>query len=536
MDKGYAKEKLNSQIEVDKEVLSILPKNNKKNLNAYKEKCAEIKTVYANYFTEVTGEIKRRLLKLKSVEADFKIDELYQEMLNMQKIYILNPYVTSFEKMGLDELLYVLRRFYKNNLQSVDESIIRCLKKFREMGINLTENDFNYSFYTKEYIKALLKAEANGNINSSETKDTFEKLYWKCPDIILHIELNFRSLYLKYEKEIDKYFVNLEKDLLSELNFEDKQQADEHYKKVNEQWIECQKHDAAIILKKFLNGEYTIRDYEATNIENLTKKLLIQPDDTVLDADTLEEFNNNIYKLQDSLYEYKKFLTFKFIYDKAVALYNSNEKYHVLYAQKLKSIRKLEGKLFNINRRIEKKDRHLFLILRIFKGKNKLEKNNEDVEQKIKELKQEYRDLELSKMSNIIKSSLNNNSTIHDLLTLTSYYFSYLVDLIIEQFEDASQDYIYDKIAEFRDFIRYPNITIINNVSIVQEKDIALMIKDKYKLCNINVMKEDFEEDNLDKLISNVDIICTNNNIKSSKLTFEDIKFILQADKLLETK
>ena len=93
-----------------------------------------------------------------------------------------------------------------------------------------------------------------------------------------------------------------------------------------------------------------------------------------------------------------------------------------------------------------------------------------------------------------------------------------------------------DKIAEFRDFIRYPNITIINNISIVQEKDIALMIKDKYKLCNINVMKEDFEDDNLDKLISNVDTICTNNNIKSSKLTFEDIKFILQADKLFETK
>ena len=123
----------------------------------------------------------------------------------------------------------------------------------------------------------------------------------------------------------------------------------------------------------------------------------------------------------------------------------------------------------------------------------------------------------------------------YDLLKLTTYFFSFLVDLVIDEFEDATQDVIYDKIADFKEFIKNPNITIINNISITQEKDIALTIKDKYKLCNMNVMKEDFEEDNLDKLMSNVDVICTYNNIKRSNLSVEDIKFILQAGKLLES-
>ncbi len=40
--------KLNNQIEVDKEVLSVLPVNNKKNLKEFKLKCEEIKKNYEN--------------------------------------------------------------------------------------------------------------------------------------------------------------------------------------------------------------------------------------------------------------------------------------------------------------------------------------------------------------------------------------------------------------------------------------------------------------------------------------------------------
>ena len=52
------KEKINSQIDVDKEILSVLPKNNKKNLKEYKFKAAEIKQNYTTYLDQILSEMK----------------------------------------------------------------------------------------------------------------------------------------------------------------------------------------------------------------------------------------------------------------------------------------------------------------------------------------------------------------------------------------------------------------------------------------------------------------------------------------------
>ena len=45
-----------------------------------------------------------------------------------------------------------------------------------------------------------------GDINSKEMKAKFDDIYWKCPEIIMQIELNLRTLYLINEEEIDKFF------------------------------------------------------------------------------------------------------------------------------------------------------------------------------------------------------------------------------------------------------------------------------------------------------------------------------------------
>ena len=70
------KEKINSQIDVDKEILSVLPKNNKKNLKEYKFKAAEIKQNYTTYLDQILSEMKRRTVKIKSINADPKVEKL----------------------------------------------------------------------------------------------------------------------------------------------------------------------------------------------------------------------------------------------------------------------------------------------------------------------------------------------------------------------------------------------------------------------------------------------------------------------------
>ena len=528
------KEKINAQIDIDKEILSVLPKNNKKNLQAYKDKAAEIGNEYSNYLSEIISEMKRRVIKIKSFVPDPKIEKITQEIQEMEnKIVILNPNTTSFEKMQLDETLYTLKRFYRNNLELINESIIRAIESFKTVGIHLSANDFNYSVFTKEYMQVLLETIKKGESNSTKVKDTFEQIYWKCSDIIIHIELNFRSIYLKYEKSIDKYFEEEKKAIIKEMGLKP-DEIIEKYNNLYTQLIEAKNKDTALIVEKFLNNEIVPKDFEPTNIKKNYKRLLGK-DLEEFDFDKTQEINKNILRLQNSLYEFKNYIKFKYIYDEVLEIYKSKEKYKTICNQKLKQIKKLETKLFKTNKRLNRVENHKGILKKIFnKNNNRLEKININVNTQILELRQIYREYEDNKIKNIIVSSFNDSSTIYQVLLLICNFYSFLVNTIIKEFPDIKQEDIFDTIEQFRRFIKYPKFTIINNVKISEDKDIVLMIKDKYYLCDINITKEDLNEDNIFNFITIVNNICQSNYIKNSKTTLEDIQFLLQVNKLLD--
>ena len=54
--------------------------------------------------------------------------------------------------MKLDELLFILRRFYKNNLEQVNNNILACIRRFAEVGVDLKPEDFNYSPFARRYM------------------------------------------------------------------------------------------------------------------------------------------------------------------------------------------------------------------------------------------------------------------------------------------------------------------------------------------------------------------------------------------------
>lgn len=527
-------EKINNQIDANKEILSVLPKNNKKNLQAYKEKAAEIKAEYEKYSEDILSEIKRRAIKINSIIPDPKIANTEQEIKYMEKIKLLDKNITSFEKMELDEILYVLKRFYKNNLELINGAIVKCLEKFKIVGVTLTARDFDYSIYTKEYMDVLFSEIKKGDMNSTLVKDTFEQVYWRCPDIITHIELNIRSLYLKNEKIINKYYEDVARQVMDELNANERE-ALEKYNEKQSHLIDLKNEDTALIIEKFKNGEEAIRDYERENVKKSYKKLLNIDIDEISNSE-LEEFNKNIIRLNSNLYEYKSYLEFKFIYDELLEIYNTKEKYNAVCSEKLKQIKKLEMDISKQNKKTEKLERHASFILKLFSrgNNNKLERINTNINSKIVDLKNLYREYEENKVKDIISTKLNNDSTIYDGLMLVKNFYSFLADVIIKKYEDILQDEIKTKIANFKQFVEFPNIIIINNIKITEDKDMAIVVKDKYNLCNINITVGDLSEENIDNLIATVNNICLYSYINKSKVTVEDIKFILQANKILE--
>ena len=149
-------------------------------------------------------------------------------------------------------------------------------------------------------------------------------------------------------------------------------------------------------------------------------------------------------------------------------------------------------------------------------------------------IKDLYRKIDNDKVNDKIATMLTDNSTIYDALFLAGSFYTFLVEAIINEFPDIPEKDINQTVAEIRKFITSPYITIINNVTIKEDKDMALMIKDKYNLFNINISKADLDETAIGALMNTVELIVNAYNLENSGLELEDVKFVLKANKIIE--
>ena len=98
-----------------------------------------------------------------------------------------------------------------------------------------------------------------------------------------------------------------------------------------------------------------------------------------------------------------------------------------------------------------------------------------------------------------------------------------------------SDESIVDYIDTLQEFARWPYFTILNNINILEEKDIAFLIKDKYNLLGINLAKDDLDESKLPKLIETLEKIerfycITKNNIDVDTIEDEiDLKVVVDS-------
>ena len=523
---------LNDKIETDKEILSVMPKNTKKNTDIYLKRANEIKEEYQRYLDNIILEIKRRVNRINSIEINPEIEKAENNVKVLETVDLFGDSNTSYEKMKLDEIIFVLRRFYKNNLEQVNNDIQECVKKFEEIGINLAPSDFNYSPFVREYMDKFFIAYEQNDVNSSIMKNTFEKIYWECPDIIIHIELNIRYLYLKNQKEIDKYFSNQNKELFKRIKITDKDFLSK-FEELRKEVIDLKEKDKKIWFDKFVNKELDLKNYSKENIQKQYDRLLVKQYDEY-SAEEHKEIKENIFKLSKSLYEYKNYLNYKYIIDKVIKIYNEKEKYKDIYGKQLKEIQKLEAKLFKTNQKYKTVEKKKDKILYRIKSREQLKQLTSDINSQVLEIKKLYRQMDSDKAKDKIASTLTDNSSLYDAIFIAAAYYTFLVETIIEEFEDVTDEEISEAIVKIRDFITNPYVIRLKNISIKDDKDIALLIKDKYNLNNINITKDELNEDDVDMLIENVSCVVNSCNIEKSELNLDDIQYFIKANKILE--
>ena len=523
---------LNEKIDTDKEILAVLPKNTKKNVESYIKKVQEIKINYEKYLGNIINEIQDRTNKINEIKENPEIKEVEEDLEKFNNLDLLGIGNTSYEKMKLDELLFILRRFYKNNLEQVNNNILACIRRFAEVGVELKPEDFNYSPFARRYMKVFFREYKKGDVNSQTMKDIFEKLYWECSDIIVHIELNIRYLYLKHEKEIDRHFANENKLILKDLETSDREYL-EKYRTLKAKLDDLKGPDKKLMLDRFLNKELDLKDYEPIAIEKQFEKILAQPIDNYAKTE-LNDIKENIVKLSKTLEEYQNYLKYKFIFDELLKIYKEKEKYKNGYERQKKEIQKLESKLVKTNKKYEKTDKLKNMIFFKKNSEEKLKTLTIDINNQIINLKELYRKIDDDKVFDKISTMLTDNSSIYDALFLAGSFYTFLVEAIIKEFPDIPEKEINETVVAIRKFITSPYITIINNVTIKEEKDMALMIKDKYNLFNINITKEDLSESSIGALVNTVETLVNAYNLENSGLDLQDAKFILKSKKILQ--
>lgn len=523
--------KLQERIEADKEALGLLPRNNLKNVTKTLEKIDEIRDKYKETYEDIIQEIASRYDDINKVEENPEISDIEDEIQRIEDNITINHMKTSYERMELDRLIFSINGFYKKKLNAVNQDIYMVLKKFESVGIKLTADDFDYSEYAHEYMKVFIEEAKKGNVYSDRIKDTFEKLYIKCSELIMHISLNIRSLYHRNEKMIDKFYIVKKEQTLSDMETTE-EQIEEKCEAMKTRVNSLRDKDDRTILNRFLNTELLVNDYKKESISALINKM-----QTVGQKDD-EEFYSNIRKLLNNLKEYQIYAEFKFLVNDIISMYKKNEKEKenkekskkTQYELRMEEIAKAEKRLYQLNGSINKKSG----ILSFLKKKDKTEADVLERNNQILVIKDLYRKLDDDMIDRGVKEKISETTTILETLVFASSYYNFISRKIIKQVPEITEDEINSMIVRLKEAIKGPGFSVINNMNITELKDMSIIIKDKYKLLGLNVNKEDFEEGSVESLTNLVKTLNIYNNIQTSNLSMADIEFMCKAKEILK--
>ncbi len=514
-------EDISHEIEVNKEVLASMPVNNAKNLSAYKKKIESLKTEYSKYRDDIYEELEKRTGKYLDVKPNARTEIVEHELNSLNSVDILNPINTPYEKLRLDTLFYSLAHYYKDDLENVNNDIKKAIEIYKNVGINLTHEDFCYSDYAEKYIEELTRDDSIDRM-----KDIFEDLHWKCPDLILHIEVSLRIIYHKNIKLFEKYIEDQQRAILSGNMTVD----DYVMKRTNlgRELYDLKNYDTFVILNKFMNNELLLNDYNTVSVGKSYGKFLGDNYDISFAKEKVEDFKN----LYNNLEEYRNYSKFSYVLDDVKKKFQDKTKQD----DKIKSINDEIEKLI---KSLEKSYNSLntetgFLF---FKHKADPDKAHLEINTSMEELDKKFDEYDNISIDNQLKSKLNETSTIFDALWFVLSFKTYLRTLIKSLDDTVTIGFIKERVSEFESFLYDPTVNVIKNINLNANDDVGLVIIDHYRMFNINITQDDIaDEDTIKQTRKALLIIINSYYMEQANLDINFITNLFEARKLVIDK
>lgn len=527
---------INKDIEGKKENLASMPTKTKTNKKKVNDTIAAYEKKYKDYQEKLFKYMTVKAQSLSKVDKGEDINKIKEKVVSLERVkFLLNPSNTYLEKMGFDTLIYQINNYYTLNFKSLNVIINGFLDKFDQAGIHLNCDDFDYTSYVHEYMSAFLDVRYNKSKDYTKVSQIFEQIYWLNPELIQHIELNFRKLIRKNQKKLNAYIYSLQKEEMSKTNIKNYAECLEE---LQEAYIELnmrRQETISDIMELAKNGAIDIEQYlESSKVRTQAYQSLIADSINLDDKDKINDICEALEKLKvnigelTSYFEFNAlFKDFKAKYEKTVANLATKKKDHKSFKDIEVQIDKKEAELAKINKKVYSSKPGLFKV------KSDVELKNLKMEAvlKAKELYELYKKYDEEYFNDEVMQVLSGTMSISDLLNLY-YSFDYFKKIAIQKvYRLTTYDDVMKYSENFDLYAMNPTNVIINGVAVFQDSNLPRIVANKYRLSNVHIEEEDLYEDNLKALLNKVLIILRTHKIENSQTSVEKIWFITKVHK-----
>ena len=528
---------IKKDIDAKRTLIETLPTKTKTNQKRLNKEIELILEKYKEYITNTKNYLIAKEKKLEINEPKDNIDKLKEKVTTIERLkFLLNPSNTYFEKMGFDALIYKISNFDTFNFSSLNDIINEFLDKFELVGISLRSSDFDYTCYVHEYMSSFLDVRYHVTKSYDKVSQIFEQIYFLNPELINHIELNFRKLIKSNEKKFNSYIVTLQKEVMSKENINNYAVCLE---KLQSAYIELNMEDTesiSEIIDMTKEGTINVEQYFE---DNKTRKSafdsLIPESVDITNPKEMGKICGALDKLRLNIEEYNSYIEFNEIftcfrdeYKDLIKTTDTKVEYKGL-KDIIDTINKKENELEKINKKVFSGKPGLFE----FKNDNDLKRLKRDSVFRAKELYELYKTYDIEYFKSRIMDILSETLSVSDVLNLY-YSYDYFKKLTIQKVYNLKD---YESILKYSEnfdlFAMNPTNIIIAGVPIFSDTNISKTIANKYRLNNIKVTEDDLSEENLSNLLNKILLILRVDKINNSKISIDELWFIAEVEKII---
>lgn len=518
--------KIAKEIEIDKNHIDtfVLETNTgtKKVKEKFHQKASEERNAYisnrlkeyAKYKDSIYDEMNKRVKLMMPGDSSSRLVELKNNLESQQEIVIcLDENLPVSIKLGFN---YLLSEINDNiELNKLNEVLDKFIDKFKSCDIILGLDDFSYTMFTKKYMSLYFEKKQQVN-NNIDFRNSFQKIYYECPKIIMQIEYNLLNILDKYEEQLTGRMNNTMSSFLTN-NGKTKEDVEKDFIEKKSEYMWSQVKDSYSLVNRFLNKEIKLEDY-LSNSDMRIRSIGAYKGDI-----SDEKFKEVLFEYYGCLNELKEFYRYEFILKDLIKRYNEKDQTKSSYEAKLKELAASNKKRIKFNAGYDKSlKKNLFGVINREKQKDFQLKINEEMI-KYDQLNNEAENLKFNKL---FGENTNNVSSIYDLFRHSLLSYLYLEIMFAKEYGEEENFSVENEFERFIKFLFDKYNRFLRKSNGFVEYNMPELIADSYIIQGLKINSDDITPEKIDETLDQLKYVVTLLWVDDSDLDFNKINFI----------